>query len=327
MLTEFMRLKWATGGNLLDYMEKQTAELDPEGKILPSALGWALDQLRGLADGIKALHAIKARHGDIKPNNILLFPMPENQGNSKLVIADAGLAKIHQLATSKRSKFTTTIHASMMHQPPESDTVQVKLPRRYDVWSFGCVVFEILVWLVYGPKGYIKFLKSMKDSTNGEVLPFWLGENNVKRLRPTVETWESDLSESIQADEGRVPLEFKPALSKLLKLVMTRLLVIDLGERAEGHRGRKNGDYRGTAYRADAVEMWEDIEKICGNGPLDFDRLRISTLHDLTRQSGPNADHDLNGMPEGLNNVNLSRNVSRHLTPSLAHYPRTDIMD
>jgi serine/threonine protein kinase len=322
-----MRLKWATGGNLLDYMEKRMVESDPEGKILPSALCWALDQIRGLADGIRGLHAIKARHGDIKPNNILLFPMPENQSKYKLVIADAGLAKIHQLSTSKRSKFTTTIHASMMHQPPESDAVAVKLSRRYDVWSFGCVLFEMLVWLVRGPNGYKTFLKSMKGSPSGEVLPFWFGENKVKKLRPIVETWKSRLSRSIQEDEGRVPLGFKPALSKLLKLVMTRLLVIDLGEKEEGRRGKKNGDYRGTAYRADAVEMWEDIGEICGNVPLDVDQLRVSMLHELTRQIDSNGDHDFDGMPEGLDNVHLSRNVSRNLTPLLARYPRTDIMD
>ncbi|KAI0197247.1 hypothetical protein EV127DRAFT_507503 [Xylaria flabelliformis] len=304
---------WATGGNLLDYMEKQPVELDSEGQILPSALCWALDQIRGLADGIRGLHAVKARHGDIKPNNILLFPIPENQSKYRLVIADAGLAKIHELSTSKRSKFTTTIHASRMHQPPESDAMAVILSRRYDVWSFGCVVFEILVWLVRGPEEYKMFLRSMKGSPNGEVLPFWFRENKVKKLFPTVEKWKSCLLRSIHDERGLVPLKFKPSLSKLLRLVMTRLLVIDLGEKEEERRGKKHGDYRGTAYRADAVEMWEDIEKICGNDPLDFDQFRVSTLHELTRQSGSNADHDLNGMPEGSNNVHLSRNGTSKL--------------
>ena len=59
--------------------------------------------------------------------------------------------------------------------------------------------------------------------------------------------------------------------------------------------------------------MWEDIEKICGNDSLGFDQLRVPTSHELIRQSGSNADHDLNGMPEDLNNVHLSRNVSRNL--------------
>lgn len=319
-----MRLKWATGGNLLDYMTKNPVELYSEGKILPLALCWALDQIRGLADGIRALHAIQARHGDIKPNNILLFPMNQSK-YYKLVIADAGLAKIHQLSTSKRSKFTTTIHASLMHQPPESDAAAVKLSRRYDVWSFGCVVFEILVWLVHGWNIYKMFLKAMKGSPNGDVLPFWFEENKVKKLRPAVRTYEEQLSRSIQAAESPIPPQFKPALSNLLKLVMTRLLVIDLGEKEQRRGDKKNGHYRGTAHRADAVEMWEDIEKICVNDTPDFDQLRAPTLHELTRQSGSNADHDLNGIPEGSNNVHLSRNVSRNLTSLLAHYPRTNI--
>ncbi|KAI0101345.1 hypothetical protein GGR51DRAFT_530355 [Nemania sp. FL0031] len=298
---------WATGGNLLDYMETQTVESDIEGKILPSALCWAFDQIRGLADGIRALHAIKARHGDIKPNNILLFPVTENQSNYKLVIADAGLAKIHQLSTSKRSKFTTTIHASMMHQPPESDAMAVKLSRRYDVWSFGCVVFEILVWLVRGPNRYKMFLKSMKGSPNGEVLPFWFEENKVKKLRLTVETLKSGLLKSIQEDGGRVPLEFKPVLSKLLKLVMTRLLVIDLGERGGARRGRRNGEYRGTPHRADAVEMWQDIDKMWRDvKELSGDIRKVS-------EARTNTDHDFNRMPEGLNNMHPSRNGTSKL--------------
>ncbi|KAI8625091.1 hypothetical protein F5Y19DRAFT_479965 [Xylariaceae sp. FL1651] len=284
---------WATGGNLLDYMKKQTVERDLEGKIQSSALCWALGQIRGLADGIRGLHIMNARHGDIKPNNILLFPIPENQSKYKLVIADAGLAKIHQLSTSKRSNFTTTKHVSKMHQPPESvanGAGGVILSRRYDIWSFGCVMFEILVWLVRGLNEYKMFLRSMtQDSANEEPLHFWFVENSVKGLSSTVEDWKGRLSRSIQEDPGPVRREFKDALSKLLNLVMTRLLVID------------------PENRADAVEMWEDIEKICGNDPLDFDQLRVSTSHELTRQSGSIADHDLNGMPENLNNVHLSR--------------------
>ncbi|KAJ8123212.1 hypothetical protein ONZ43_g783 [Nemania bipapillata] len=136
----------------------------PNGNIAKEYQRGFVFPIRGLADGIRGLHAINARHGDIKPSNILLFPILGDQSKYKLVIADAGMAKIHQHSTSRRPEDTTTKFGSAMYEPPELNGEKVKLSRRYDVWSFGCVVFEILVWLLMQRTGKLR-----EDVTDSEV--------------------------------------------------------------------------------------------------------------------------------------------------------------
>jgi hypothetical protein len=41
-----------------------------------------------------------------------------------------------------------------------------------DIWSFGCVIFECLIWLLHGYKAVEKFSQQRIMATEGSGLPF-----------------------------------------------------------------------------------------------------------------------------------------------------------
>jgi serine/threonine protein kinase len=107
------------------------------------------------------------RHGDLKPENILRFrKVGELVGN--LRISDLGLAKRHVKSTDRRIAPTMSQFGTLDYEPPEAMTM-LSSPRSrlYDIWSFGCIMLEFVVWLLYGYEGLEAFWKlpTEKDGT------------------------------------------------------------------------------------------------------------------------------------------------------------------
>ncbi|KAJ4005494.1 hypothetical protein NW752_002326 [Fusarium irregulare] len=164
---------WAEGGNLDTFWQKDRSHLDRD------LVRWALDQMTGIAGGIKKLHDKNIRHGDIKPQNILYFPnYGRKYGRGTLKVADVGLAKVHTEYTRYRIA-TTTRMSSERYEPPEMESYlhnQRPIPRVYDSWSLGCVYFEFTVWLIYGRSRLDTFHRDTSDSkkfyeTRGDSYP------------------------------------------------------------------------------------------------------------------------------------------------------------
>lgn len=145
---------WAAGGNLRDLWHLQ-GDGSRTSLWTPQTIAWALDQMLGLVDAIRILHDNGIRHGDIKPQNILHFP-EATQGSGKiggrLVLADVGVSKFHHEATALRNEATNTRDATISYEAPEA-TSEFRngkpRPRRYDMWSLGCMFLEFVVWLQY----------------------------------------------------------------------------------------------------------------------------------------------------------------------------------
>ncbi|KAK2044256.1 HET-domain-containing protein [Colletotrichum somersetense] len=145
---------WADGGNLYEFWE--TYKGDPLDK---TNLKWVICQLTGLFSALEELNSGNCRHGDLKPENILLF---NNKDNSILQIADLGLAAFHAKDATTRVRIaanmvTKTPPGTSRYEPPEMNedretTMSTWGPRSraYDMWSMGCVVLEMLIWLSYG---------------------------------------------------------------------------------------------------------------------------------------------------------------------------------
>lgn len=224
----------------------------------PRRFDWAFSQILGLAKAIKELHDKKTRHGDIKPANILV-------DQEILMIADAGLAKFHALYTRERRGPTTTFHGSRMYEPPEAVISGAKLSRRYDVWSFGCVLFEFILWLVKGPQGYCRFIEEVRNGQEIEQA-YWEKTNDIVIIRPAVRRWINDVSAAIE----EVDSQYSPALKRLLALVEDRLLIVKLDERGPDRP------------RADSDELVGKLKKILGNQDSTalFD-VFDSALHEL----------------------------------------------
>ncbi|KUI69597.1 Serine/threonine-protein kinase DCLK3 [Cytospora mali] len=188
---KYFMFQWADGGNLRDfYNSEQRPELNA------SFVKQIVIQLVGLADALNKMHNYKRhnrdagsyRHGDVKPENILIFKNRTKTGFWR--IADMGLAKHHFDATGLRGP-TATRNGTPLYEPPEvilkSDQAR---SRQYDIWSMGCVILELIVWLLYGTEELEKFNNCLHDSFRNKS-PYWaVKANDAKdaQVHPHVQT-------------------------------------------------------------------------------------------------------------------------------------------
>jgi eukaryotic-like serine/threonine-protein kinase len=104
-------------------------------KQLP--IGDALRIVSEVADGLAYAHQHGVIHRDIKPENILL------SGNHALV-ADFGIARALSGETDERLTETGISLGTPHYMSPEQSTGERELDARTDVYSLGCVVYEML---------------------------------------------------------------------------------------------------------------------------------------------------------------------------------------
>jgi TolB-like protein/Tfp pilus assembly protein PilF len=101
----------------------------------------ALELARQMAAALESAHAKGIIHRDLKPSNIRLTP----EGQVKLL--DFGLAKALAPAEDEARTPASTTTGVVVGTPPYMSPEQVRgeaLDRRTDVWSFGCVLYEML---------------------------------------------------------------------------------------------------------------------------------------------------------------------------------------
>ena len=162
--------------------------LEQEG---PLPLEEAVEMATQLCDGLAAVHdhSLGIVHRDIKPSNILLT----GQGEPK--ITDFGLAQLH--GESLRSLGKGARHpGTPAYMSPEQETSSGYLRPASDIYSLGCVLFEMLTGKVY------KRVQGSEPSRWRDDLPSWLddvlaemlAEDPVERYR-AVDQVKADLKE------------------------------------------------------------------------------------------------------------------------------------
>ncbi|RSM01163.1 hypothetical protein CDV31_011472 [Fusarium ambrosium] len=206
---------WAESGNLKEFWKSETAVRPLQS---PQMMTWMLHQMCGLCDALSVLHNENRRHGDIKPENILLFKEGDHHGT--LRIADVGLAKFHSDATDQRrhrEEITKTMTGTTRYLSPEF--VQGgQIPRIFDIWSLGCVFIEFLIWTLHGHDRLGDFRKATSAYFWEEV------EGKGTVIHSEVRAWISNMTEILQSSET--------ALGGLLQLVESDMLVPEYEKRS-----------------------------------------------------------------------------------------------
>lgn len=127
---------------------------------------WLAEQCKGIADGVVTIHQyttstklqpqppdkIFGHHGDIKPENVLMFPDSnyEKTKRGTLKLSDFGLAELsphHTRSMQPKSSWAT----SLPYRAPEVDLLGTgAIGRSYDIWTMGCLYLEFITWLIGG---------------------------------------------------------------------------------------------------------------------------------------------------------------------------------
>ncbi|KAF2204221.1 hypothetical protein GQ43DRAFT_453902 [Delitschia confertaspora ATCC 74209] len=283
----YFMFQWADGGNLQDFWKDK-----PPPDLGARFVFDIIQQLRGLADALDHLHRFgpsdsdatseSFRHGDLKPENILRFLVSDGLGTWK--IADMGLAKHHMSPTHVRDTLgvhghaqTSTRYGTARYEPPEVFTKPLAArSRRYDVWSLGCIVMELVIWLLYGYDKIQEFLRERVEcgSQQGQ---FFEGERRAggdltARLHPIVDKWMKKIMLDLESNPGG-------ALGDLFHLVRTQLLVVELppapnfflnvpqiapaqGPRIQTGISQLNIEDKNRIFRSGAEQFREELDNI-----------------------------------------------------------------
>jgi len=103
---------------------------------------WAARVGLGIAEPLAAAHAVGIVHRDLKPENIFLVG---ESGRETVKVLDFGVAK---LSHALRGRTTSTLEGSILGTPlymsPEQCRGERDLDARADIYSLGCVLYEML---------------------------------------------------------------------------------------------------------------------------------------------------------------------------------------
>ncbi|KAI8941650.1 hypothetical protein NX059_002863 [Plenodomus lindquistii] len=298
--SRYFMFPWAEGGNLRDLwatMQNQAPS--------PELVRWALLQIKGLADALVAMHHSEStlvvgvgpnpqrngvqipavqvfdendeetpavnkkniRHGDLKPENLLIFDVEQN-GQGTLKIADMGLAKQHIEMTGERKFPTSTRYGTVRYEPPEAarNTLAAR-SRLYDIWSMGCIVLEFIIWILYGNDLLDVFYDQMKNTNDLQQISqfFQVDSTGQSEIHRVVRRWINQIQQHDPACAKN------SAIKDLLNVVREKLLVIHLRPDRESNIGDRTtgrllalpaiGD-EVTRYRATAKQFRDAMDEI-----------------------------------------------------------------
>lgn len=176
----FILLEYTEHGSLLDFFNRN--ELPLERHELHDL--WL--SLSDLFIGLKHLHAldhqfkditsgtIRGVHQDLKPANIFVFRRDDsNPYKFQFKLGDFGMSSVALVKTRNKSirgpdNASTKMYGApeLTHHYPALDDVDEGARWDADIWSIGCVLFEVLVWTICGNRGRSEFFRMRKKDTD-----------------------------------------------------------------------------------------------------------------------------------------------------------------
>jgi serine/threonine protein kinase len=185
-----MIFPWADG-NLRMLWQRLSINV-AENSRSPQVAKWMSKQVLGLAHALQRIHYCEneerdvqdlpshdnskthGRHGDLKPENILWFKTEATdsmQSFGVLKIADFGFADFHGPHSKSNIRMSAVDGYTETYKAPESDINKLVSPQ-YDIWSFGCILLQFVVWYLLGWEGVERFSEArMGESKSKAPIP------------------------------------------------------------------------------------------------------------------------------------------------------------
>lgn len=197
----------------------------------PGRLRKVIKKCYSLADGLEFLHnqlrnegACFCRHGDIKPNNFLIF-------EKDWKIADMGLARVKKLSTDERGVRITTKTNTLVTNPyaaPEMKSREAMVGRSTDVWGLAAIIMELIIWGLGGPPARKEFEERRRECSEG----FFYADNLLsKAVDDELVSWPRKYLEKVTKylDGEDLARQILTGLDSALR----KAFVIDVNDRAK----------------------------------------------------------------------------------------------
>ncbi|HEY5938459.1 MAG TPA: serine/threonine-protein kinase [Kofleriaceae bacterium] len=132
------------------YLVMELLDGDPLGKRLEARGRFseveAANIARGIASALKAAHGKGIVHRDLKPDNVFLVPDPDGP-SERVKVLDFGIAKLASSAEHPNVHHTQTgaLMGTPLYMAPEQARAAGTIDHRADLYSLGCILYELLV--------------------------------------------------------------------------------------------------------------------------------------------------------------------------------------
>ncbi|KAI9739969.1 MAG: hypothetical protein M1818_005025 [Claussenomyces sp. TS43310] len=186
----------ARGGDLAAFFknERPTQFREDDSLILAlSRLASAVGEVHEFLVTDLLLASIGCHH-DIKPSNILV-------DDDQFILADFGLARFKDFSQASETMFKIGQGYCLAPECQElgDDFDRHIIHRSSDIWSFGCVIADLITYMLHGPAGIIKFKQQRRFQVATNVYYYfhkgseanigverWLHELESRSSRPVV---------------------------------------------------------------------------------------------------------------------------------------------
>jgi eukaryotic-like serine/threonine-protein kinase len=225
----------------------------------PLALEDAIRIAREIADGLHYAHQNGIVHRDIKPANILM-------SGGHAMISDFGIATALEHATTGRMTETGISLGSPLYMSPEQAAGERELDHRTDIYSLGCLLYELLAGRPAIPPGSMQSVVTRKML--GEIEPL---RSVRKDVPPAIEAAVRHALATQPNDRFTSAREFANALAEAVTPVtdggrrrlfavvaVAALIVVALAAAFAQARGR-------SEQRLWAAQQLTEIERLASN--------------------------------------------------------------
>ncbi|CAI0643610.1 unnamed protein product [Colletotrichum noveboracense] len=202
------------------------------------------NSLMGLLRGLENIHnlnetkgyskgawVLRGTHQDIKPQNILLCNTSfENMYDIKFKFVDMGTGNIRKMKNQGLDRDALDQAGNGMYSGPEAcqdDGEARGIRGNSDIWSFGGIASEALVWCIWGEYGRSQYQTERFQATRETILKGGFHEGAFH---------DGDCLLDVVAERHRRTIaatgESEPWWSRLSDLILTRMLVPEPRDRA-----------------------------------------------------------------------------------------------
>ncbi|KAH8879280.1 hypothetical protein GQ53DRAFT_834285 [Thozetella sp. PMI_491] len=225
---------------------------------------WIAKQSAGLADGLRRIHnysgtsvmdsndgAVCGRHGDIKPENVLVFPDPE-EPRGRLVLTDFGLSECNTRDSVSNAR--VEFHGHRAYEPPEAQIKDRNVSRLWDIWALGCLFLDIIIWGIGGMQMVEVFeenrlsLNCLQEHGISDLIYFCVAGDNVTNITLSIKPVVTQMFSELHSHKVCPQL-----LHEMLDLIEEHMLVIE-----DEHHKRASCEREVKTWTLDSVKAWNE---------------------------------------------------------------------